>query len=516
MTKKSQNHISDDELYLGREFIAEVTDSLFDFCKYILFKDKQEEGIESKKLQRDVHFEMCEFVEGRYLENGETELKPRKLILMPRDSFKSSIVTVGYSIKSLVVNPNLRILIASENFSNSKRYLSEIRAQFESNEILRAFYGEMVGVKDWREDYITVKQRTKILKEPSITCAGLDVVKVGMHYDLIICDDLVSDKNTTSMEMMENVINFYKLLNCLLDSSSESRVIVIGTRWHFNDLYNHIIENEKHLFNYFKRSAHNPDKSLFFPQRLTEKFLEDRKKSMGISFYSCQYENEPIDRAEAAFTKEMITYWSSEDLPDTNSMNRYITLDPAISESKKSDNSAIVVGGVDYDNMKYVLEYFRGKLQPYQLIDKLFEMCKRWNPQAVGIETAVFQKTLKYMFNQKMDEEKIWFNVVELESNWTKSKSMWIAALQPFFEYHQIKIGKNMPEIEDELLRYDKGRYDDLIDALSRQVSLWQIPTKPEEKKKYKGTFRYYMDMIKPKLKNYQIGKYMERGQISG
>lgn len=502
--QEAENNIKegkDSEFYLAQQFLAEVTGSLFDFCKYILGYDK---------LERDVHFQMCEFIEGRYLEN-ETEYKPRKLLLMPRDTFKSTIVTISYLIKRLVINPNLRILLGSENFSNSKRYLSEIRGQFESNEVLREIYGDMVGQKDWREDYITVKQRTKVMKEPSITCAGLDVVKVGMHYDLVLLDDLVSDKNVTSREMMEKVIDFYKLSNCLLDSSPDAEMIVIGTRWHFSDLYNHIIENERHVFNYFRRSAHNSDGSLFFPKRLTEKFLEGRKKTLGATFYSCQYENEPVDKAEAVFTKDMIKYWEKEQLPENEDMNIFITLDPAISEKKRADFSAIVIVGVDCDNMKYVIEYKREKLQPYDLIDELLKMCAKWNPYAVGIETAVFQKVLKYIMNQKMDEAKQWYNVVELESNWTKSKDDWISGLQTFFNYSQVKIGRNMPELEDELLRYPKGRYDDLIDALSRQISLWTVPMRKSKERNIFGTFKYYLDMITPKVKDNQLGKYIHK-----
>ena len=497
-TVRPENQI---DYKITQEFLREVTGSLFLFCREILGYDK---------LEPEVHYDMCEFVSGNYIEN-EDDYKNRKLVLMPRDSFKCTIITVGFSLQQLVINPDLRILIASENFSNSKRYLKEIKDHFQSNDRLRAIYGDFVGKKDWREDFITVSQRKKIMKEPSITCAGLDVVKVGMHYDLIICDDLVSDKNTTSREMMDKVKDFYKLSLGLLDSGNNARMIIIGTRWHFNDLYNYLIENERHVFNYFKRSAIREDGTLFFPQRLTKQFLEERRISMGSAFFSCQYQNEPVDKADAKFKKEWIGYYEPEDLPPLSQMNKYITLDPAISEGKEADFSAIIVVGVDHTNTKYVLDALRLKVQPYELIDILFMTCKNWNPEVVAIETVVFQRMLKYMFNQKMDDEKTFFNVVELKTNYTKSKDMRIMALQPIFEYGQIKIRKEHEDLEDELIRFPKGAHDDLIDALAHQVNLWACPTKKDEKKTNYWSFEWFMEKAQPKQKNYQIGKYIDR-----
>lgn len=489
---------------LVQEFLAEVSDSLYDFCRHILGYDL---------LEREVHQPVCDFVQGRRLEN-ENVVRNRKLVLMPRDSFKSTIITVGYTIMRLVLDPNLRILIASENFANSKRYLKQIREQFEQNDTLRTIYGNMVGNRDWREDYITVKGRTKSLKEPSVTCAGLDVVKVGMHYDLIICDDLVSQANITSKDQMDKVIDFYKLAICLFDTGKaaegETQMVVIGTRWHFNDLYNHLTDNERHVFNFFKRSSYNKDGSLWFPHRLSKEVLEDRKKSLGSAFFSCQYLNEPVDAEDARFKKEWINYYEPEEIKGKK-LNTYITLDPAIAQEKGSDYSAIVTVGVDSGNIKYILNYRKVKAQPYELIDMLIDEGVRFKPEAIGIEEAVFAKMLSYLMNQKMAERGDYFRIIPIKPNWTRSKEMRIMSLQPIFEYRQIKVKREHTELVDELLRFPKGAHDDVVDALAYQVDMWTVPTPEEVEKNKKGSFQWWMDLAKEPVPKYQIGKYIAK-----
>ena len=54
----------------------------------------------------------------------------RKLIVTPRGSFKSSLCVVSYALWLLINNPNLRILITSEVYTNSKNFIREIKGAY--------------------------------------------------------------------------------------------------------------------------------------------------------------------------------------------------------------------------------------------------------------------------------------------------------------------------------------------------------------------------------------------------
>lgn len=164
-----------------------------------------------------------------------------KLIVMPRGTFKSSVSSVAYPIWRLIRNPNLRILIDSEVYSNSKNFLREIRAHLIGNQRLIQLFGEF-KTSNWNESEVTIAQRTAIKKEASITCGGIGTIKVGQHYDLIIADDLNSQNNSETVEGRKKVIRHYQMYVGLLDPGGEK--VVIGTRYAVDDVIGHILENE--------------------------------------------------------------------------------------------------------------------------------------------------------------------------------------------------------------------------------------------------------------------------------
>jgi len=198
---------------------AHYAQSLYSFAKKCLgYKD----------MCPGSHLPMCHVLEGP---------SPQKLLAVPRGTFKSSIGVVAYAIWRLIKNPNLRIMIDSEVYTNSKNFLREIKAHLKSEPFI-ALYGDMEGPV-WTETEITVKTRTIIKKESSITCSGIGAIKTGQHYDLIICDDLSSQKNTLNPDVAAKVIDHYRLYTSLLDPGSE--IVVIGTRYSENDIIGFIL-----------------------------------------------------------------------------------------------------------------------------------------------------------------------------------------------------------------------------------------------------------------------------------
>jgi hypothetical protein len=71
---------------------------------------------------------------------------------------------------------------------------------------LNWIWGPWTGPLD-NEGEITIAQRTAIRKEASITVGGIETVKVGQHYDIIIGDDYNSPKNSDTPEKCRKVID---------------------------------------------------------------------------------------------------------------------------------------------------------------------------------------------------------------------------------------------------------------------------------------------------------------------
>ena len=139
--------------------------------------------------------------------------KKRKLFLLPRGSFKSTLITVAFPLWYACYNPNVRILIRSETYANAVKFLGTIKEHIEKNHELRAIYG-ILGAKNkselWTNTEMTINTRTKTMPEPTFDCAGIDVAKVGRHYEFIIHDDLQSQMNTQTSEQIQKVVEDYK------------------------------------------------------------------------------------------------------------------------------------------------------------------------------------------------------------------------------------------------------------------------------------------------------------------
>lgn len=164
----------------------------------------------------------------------------RKLICMPRGTFKSSITSVAYPLWLLINNPNLRIMIDSEKYSNAVNYLREIKSHMKSEKFIRIF-GDWEG-PIWRDDEILINCRTQVKKESSIFVSGIGSEQTGKHIDVIIADDLCSPTNTKSPELQIKTIDHYKMFTSLLDPGGT--IAVIGTRYAENDIIGWIMRDQ--------------------------------------------------------------------------------------------------------------------------------------------------------------------------------------------------------------------------------------------------------------------------------
>jgi hypothetical protein len=67
-----------------------------------------------------------------------------KLTLVPRGTFKTSVITIGKNIQGSVRDPNSRTCIINEVAENAQGFLSTIAEHFEGNKVLRALYSEVI------------------------------------------------------------------------------------------------------------------------------------------------------------------------------------------------------------------------------------------------------------------------------------------------------------------------------------------------------------------------------------
>lgn len=160
------------------------------------------------------------------------------LDLAPRGSGKSRVGNIGYCAWKVCNEPNIRILILSDTDTHSVRFLNTIKNVLSNSPLIKTWYGDIKGEK-WSDHEITTSLRTAPgLTEASITALGMysGAVTTG-HYNLILPDDLANFTNTRTVGMRNRANTWWKttVLPTLLPGGE---IHMLGTRYHFNDIYN--------------------------------------------------------------------------------------------------------------------------------------------------------------------------------------------------------------------------------------------------------------------------------------
>lgn len=412
------------------------------------------------------HKDLCRFI----------ETSKRALDLEPRGAFKTSVISQAYSVQRIIKNPNIRILLDSVVLQNSLDNLGVIKSHFESPRV-KFLYGDYVGSK-WTNEEITVSKRTaRNLKEPTVRCASVEKVQVGPHYDLIIADDLVSKENIETPEQRQKVKDHFKLLFSLLEPEGE--IVVVGTRWHFEDLYNMIIEEFPEFSTRIKHAEKSgPNGGLYFPERLTKEFLEAQKKRLGRDHYSAQYGNDPAPEDEhSKFQKKFFKPY--KDLPEKK--YGFILIDPG-GKKKKSDEWVFFVAYADQNNEWYFNRFIRGVFRLSKAWDYLFTLHKAIKPLTTALEITGTQHHLEDSLMDEMRRRNYFFHLETL-THAKESKATRIERLIPRYEAGSIWHSRSMGALEDQLRRYPKGK-DDIPDAASMMCEVAVAPRSKRQKQK--------------------------------
>lgn len=216
------------------------------------------------------------------------------------------------------------------------------------------------------------------------------------------------------------------------------------------------------------------DGSLYFPQKLSQEFLESQKRAQGSYVFSNQYLNEIIPKELQSFKREWFHYY--KELPQR--LNTFVFVDPAISQADTADFTGVAVVSVDADKRWYIRFARRYKATPTQVIDLLFALNQEFNPQAIGIEEVAYQKALLYFLDEEMRRRNILLPVKGIKPPNNKTKEMRILALVPRFEFGHVFLNHGLEDLELELVKFPRAAHDDLADALAGIEYIYYPPEK--------------------------------------
>jgi predicted phage terminase large subunit-like protein len=469
--------------------------ALFNFTKEILGYDL---------LRDDPHYDICKFIaEGRGngswrtsnivnipLKSRPAKPPPKKFraLFVPRNSFKTTIGVISYVIWRLAYDKSLRINLTGYNTDRVAKNMTEIRWHFECNEKLAALYGNMYGKPHggkWTEYDLQLYDPdagalVKYQNVGNFSCGGLKSGATGAHYDIAIVDDSVCWLNISNAEQLEGPTQHVRMLSPMIDPGGE--LDIIGTRYDFQDAYQKMIDNLG--FDVYLRSARNEDGSLWFPERLSEEYLESERLFMGDYLFSCQYLNEPISAEDQKFKEKWIELCTVK--PGTAPGGECDTreyVDPAATDHNKSDDSAILVASLDQGGDLWVRQATTRKMSDEKMIGSMLDHYEAYGATALKCEAVSGFKLIEPVLRRMADDRGTRVMFEQYEPGTKRSKTARIRSLFPLFQSGRIRIPEDQYDLLSEVRRYC-GRQkdkDNLLDTLSMAAEdLMVIPAKKE------------------------------------
>jgi predicted phage terminase large subunit-like protein len=248
-----------------------------------------------------------------------------------------------------------------------------------------------------------------------------------------------------------------------------------------------------------------------WPERFTPEVIALKRRAYGDEYkFSCLMMNNPRNPELQDLNVEDFRFWSwvGEDRvalfdKNGNEVDRWYlsdlditcTVDPAPAEKVNSDRNAVTTVGTSPKNQAIVLDAWGKRCTPLVLIQKLFQVNRRFRPRVYGIEDVNYQKALKHFLRQAAGEAGLYFNVVPVKPG-GKDK-VHIRGLQPIMATGRLYIHPTQNILRNEAADYPLGEHDDVLDSLALHQQLFRGQMSQERWAKYKESERKLLRSLK-------------------
>ena len=435
---------------------------------------------------------------------------PYSLWQLARSHLKTTLLTIGDTVREALNDANLRQIIFTATADLGTAILGEIQQHFEENEVLRWLFPEYkpdaliknrgrVRGKDsgyWKTDRLSWPCRTKRTKDPSIMIGTLGSSKTGFHFDINRYDDVVTQESALTPSSCDATHSWFLNSKQLAHNPATHRRRLVGTPWSYADLQTREIRKEKALRKAEENYGRIPRNRLLvyrvpvwekpgvpaWPERFTPETIADVENDLrdkpGV--FACQYLLNPNPSSQAYFKEENINIIPSFYVPEE--VANYAAIDLAEEEERgsvrKSDYTVISVAGIDNEGKLYLRDVYRDKLTPLDLIEVIFKLQMKWGIKKFAIETVAFQKTLMKHYKREAFARGIRVHFQPMKRQGTQKKKR-ILGLQPQVECGDFYITDDCPHLEEvieEMVTYDKGANDDILDTLADIYAISMSP----------------------------------------
>ncbi len=417
----------------------------------------------------------------------------RSLIIGPRGFGKSVICNTAYSTNAINKDKNLRVAIGSKTLPKAQKLLRLARGHYTDNEALRAVSGitEFQEKDDgtWSASELTIQGRTEYYPEATFSAIGMQGTLVSNHYDMIIGDDFVDDKNCEGKKAEDLQTSFTKELMPMMNPYSAKlgrggENHMIGTRYSDIDLYQFIIETGKfellvipcyynkrtnkyiYTLDHLLEAKKDGDLASIWPERFSLEHLEDTRQIIGDGDFFSQYMGNTAyyskKQDEAFFMENIREYQSMEEMPAWLQSKKLIgAIDPSTGK-EHGDYFVCGVASAGEEGPIWARDVVMDKLKREDQARVIAEMDDAWKGkiafwvlEANGFQYALYDDMLAL----GIPESRIVLHYAK------ESKKLKFRKLRGVLDYRGLRVRTNMKQCVRQIKMYpDANVHDDFLD----------------------------------------------------
>ena len=398
------------------------------------------------------------------------EVSRNTAIMMPRGFSKTTLVNAAILFLICYEEAEFSLYI-SETKTHSETQIRNIKNELETNELLIAAFGNLVG-GTWRNDLI------KTTTGSTIGCVGRGGQVRGKNEEgqrplRIILDDVEDEESvSTTDQLLKTSDWFFKSVKPALPRMrKDAQIIVLGTMLSREALLPSLLNDPDWTSISF--GALLPDGSPLWPEMMSLEDIAREKSSYSrlgkLNAFYMEYLSTARNTDEQKFPNRFFR-WNS--VPVTPILNA-IAIDPAISEKQTADYCAIAVAGMQ-KNGKIMVHEMWAKVgaTPREMIDEYFRLHKLYNCQRQGVESIAFQAALIHLLREEMFRKRYYMQEITPITHKRNNKILRVESiLHPRFANGYIEFSKKFELLEEQLEDWPNGKKD-LPDALAMVISL--------------------------------------------
>lgn len=417
-----------------------------------------------------LHLDLCKAAR-RWADRGPC----RDAWVAPRESGKSAWMFGILPLWALAHGHRSMFLAFSYVGQQSRGHLKNILNQLHTNDVLLADFPGLAP----RRGQASV-ERTVLTNGATLASYGMQGTSLGIQSadggrpDLIVGDDLEPGEADNSLDEVEK--NRSRLLRNILPMNTRAVVQVTGTVTRHDSLVHGFVHAAKGRrqgawvraqgFEPHYYPALNEAGESLWPQRWPARELAEMRAADPHG-YALNYDNDPQP------PKDM-TYWTPEGFQYNERFpvaQRVLHLDVAVTTSGTSDYTVLALAAVDASRQRALVERVEwGRWTAPQIRAKIHEFC-----EPLRIKPLV-RVEANQGGNTWLDSLAPWPVGVAYETTRPGApKSVRIRRAHARYAARAVWHPWPLPELQEELCRYPRGKHDDVPDAIAGALE-WVFP----------------------------------------